>query len=315
MFPGCFCFAQQNYGQGQENISEDSGLRRCFSNVEKHQLWKFEEKKNLEFLDLILFFSHNCPCWCKEDFFFFSKSVQRGFFFVFSKSVYNLNKSFSGALVFDVVFLTLKSTNCETLKKNKFFLKKISSKLDFIQKRFPGCFCFAQQNYGQGQENISEDSGLRRCFSNVEKHQLWKFEEKKNLEFLDLILFFSHNCPCWCKEDFFFFSKSVQRGFFFCFSKSVHNPNKTFAGALVFDVVFLTLKSTNCETLKKNKFFFKKNFIQTGFHPKKVSRMFFVLLSKTMDKVKKTFLKTLVFDVAFLTLKSTNCENLKKKKI
>ena len=174
-------------------------------------------------------------------------------------------------------------------RKTNFFKKKISSKLNFIQKRFPGCFCFAQQNYGQGQENISEDSGLRRCFSNVEKHQLWKFEEKKNLEFLDLILFFSHNCPCWCKEDFFFFSKSVQRGFFFVFSKSVYNLNKSFSAALGFDVVFLTSKSTNCETLKKNKFFSKKNFIQTGFHPKKVFRMFFFCSAKLWTRSRKHF--------------------------
>ena len=49
-------FAQQNYGQGQEIISEDSSLRRCFSNVTKYQLWNFEEKKNFHVLDFILFF-------------------------------------------------------------------------------------------------------------------------------------------------------------------------------------------------------------------------------------------------------------------
>ena len=156
----------------------------------------------------------------QRGFFFFSKSVQRGFFFCFSKSVHNLNKSFSGALVFDVVFLTLKSTNCETLKKNKFFLKKNFIQTGFHPKKVSRMFLFCSAKLWTRSRKYFEDSGLRRCFSSVEKHQLWKFEEKKNLEFLDLILFFSHNCPCWCKEDFFFFSKSVQRGFFFFSAKA-----------------------------------------------------------------------------------------------
>ena len=199
-------------------------------------------------------------------------------------------------------------------RKTNFFLKKISSKLDFIQKSFPGCFFFAQQNYGQGQENISEDSGLRRCFSNVEKHQLWKFEEKKNLEFLDLILFFSHNCPCWCKEDFFFSAKACKEDFFFFQQKRVQ-PQQIICWSSSLRRCLSNIKKYQLWNFEEKQIFFKKKFHPNWISSKKVFQDVFVLLSKTMNKIKKTFLKTLVFDVAFLTLKSTNCENLKKKKI
>ena len=111
-------------------------------------------------------------------------------------------------------------------EKQIFFKKKFHPNWISSKKVFQDVFCFAQQNYGQGQENISEDSGLRRCFSNVEKHQLWKFEEKKNLEFLDLILFFSPNCPCWCKEDFFFSAKACKEDFFLFSAKASTTPTK-----------------------------------------------------------------------------------------
>ena len=158
------------------------------------KLWR---KKKFSCFGFNPVFSQNCPSWCKKD-----------LIFLVSKSLHNLNKTFSGALVFDVVFLSSKCTNCENLKKNKFLLKKNFIQTGFHPEKFFRMFFFCSAKLWQSQENISEDSSLRRCFSYVTNYQLWNFEEKKNFHVLDGIqTFFGLDYILFWMDSFFFGSK------------------------------------------------------------------------------------------------------------